>query len=106
MSTAPEITPVNPVFTPEKKEHRRIIICCDGTWNDRETRDPFTNVSKIINCIATMGQEDGKVYHQIPIYLDGIGTGTTWFGKRLDGATGASMDSSLFCSLSEMITSY
>jgi uncharacterized protein (DUF2235 family) len=73
-----------------KTNHRRIIICCDGTWNDRETRDPVTNVSRIISCLEPIDDRDKtRRYHQLPIYLDGIGTGTTWFGRRYAGATGA-----------------
>jgi hypothetical protein len=76
-----------------KTNHRRIIICCDGTFNDRETQDPFTNVSKIVGCIGPIDdRNDQRRYHQLPIYLDGIGTGTTKWGGRWDGATGASMD--------------
>ncbi|KAF2804344.1 uncharacterized protein BDZ99DRAFT_502736 [Mytilinidion resinicola] len=76
--------------------HRRIILCCDGTWNDRETNDPFTNVTKFISCLDSVddrGKE--RQYEQIPIYLDGIGTGTTLSGSLYEGATGKSISRKL-----------
>ncbi|KAH0565546.1 hypothetical protein GP486_001059 [Trichoglossum hirsutum] len=72
--------------------HRRIIVCCDGTWNDRETQDPFTNVSTFVGCLAHIDNRFGKLYHQIPVYLDGIGTGNTAVGKRYYGATGIGIE--------------
>ncbi|KAK8108169.1 uncharacterized protein PG998_010182 [Apiospora kogelbergensis] len=80
---------------------KRIIICCDGTWNDRETEQPFTNVTKILSCIRSAGymyyyRETKSTVHmryqQSVHYIDGIGTGTTWFGQRMDGAKGTSIN--------------
>lgn len=70
--------------------HRRIIICCDGTWNDREENQPFTNVTRIQSCFEPRDYRSKKRYEQLSYYLDGIGTGTTWFGSRHDGLTGKS----------------
>lgn len=61
--------------------YRRAIVCCDGTWNDRETEQPFTNVTKLISCIASEATCREARYEQIPYYIDGIGTGTTWLGS-------------------------
>jgi uncharacterized protein (DUF2235 family) len=71
--------------------HRRIILCSDGAWNDRETDDPPTNVTKLISCLDSVDKRD-KIHHyeQLPIYLDGIGTGTTYVGSFYEGATGKS----------------
>lgn len=77
----------------ESFDHRRrIIICCDGTWNDRETEQPFTNVTKILDCIDTAGFGDHpkQRFQQLVYYMDGIGTGTTWVGARVDGVFGTS----------------
>ncbi|CAI4218421.1 unnamed protein product [Parascedosporium putredinis] len=72
---------------------RRIIICCDGTWNDREAEQPFTNVTRILDCIDTAGFGDHPMqrFEQLVYYMDGIGTGTTWVGARVDGAFGTSI---------------
>ncbi|XP_014550038.1 hypothetical protein COCVIDRAFT_32114 [Bipolaris victoriae FI3] len=68
---------------------RRIIICCDGTWNDRETKQPFTNVTRILSCIEPQDDTNNNRYDQLPYYIDGIGTGTTWLGRGKSGATGS-----------------
>jgi hypothetical protein len=82
---------------------RRIIICCDGTWNDRETNDPFTNVSKLISCLASVDvRDEERQYEQLPIYLDGIGTGTTFWGSLYEGATGKSRNRPPLSFLSEV----
>ena len=69
--------------------HRRIIICCDGTWNDRETKKPFTNVARIMSCIESRDDRDDCRYEQLPHYVPGIGTGRLWLGKYISGATGS-----------------
>ncbi|KAL2673723.1 hypothetical protein Neosp_012166 [[Neocosmospora] mangrovei] len=68
--------------------YRRAIVCCDGTWNDRETEQPFTNVTKLISCIASEANSRDARYEQIPYYIDGIGTGTTWMGSRTAAVSG------------------
>lgn len=68
--------------------HRRLIVCCDGTWNDRETKQPFTNVTRIQSCLEATDDRDQQHYEQISFYIDGIGTDTTLWGKYWTGATG------------------
>jgi hypothetical protein len=71
---------------------KRIIICCDGTKNDRETEQPLTNVTRILSCIDTAGSDvhNETRFDQITHYIDGIGTGTTPLGSAYDSAFGAS----------------
>ncbi|KAM6513247.1 hypothetical protein FALCPG4_015697 [Fusarium falciforme] len=71
-----------------KRIHRRIIICCDGTWNDRETKQPLTNVTRVQSCFEARDDCHGHRYDQISYYIDGIGTGTTVLGSIKDGSTG------------------
>jgi hypothetical protein len=68
--------------------HRRIIVCCDGTWNDRQTSQEVTNETRILNCIASAHNVGHRRYEQLPYYIDGIGTGTKLLGSWWDGATG------------------
>lgn len=57
---------------------KRIVICADGTWNERDQMDQEsrkrrpTNVTKVARTILTTSS-DGTP--QIVCYLDGVGTG-------------------------------
>jgi uncharacterized protein (DUF2235 family) len=78
--------------------HKRIIVCCDGTWNNADgTGQVPTNVAKLARCIdneAEVLHEDGKrvLIKQIVYYQRGIGSVGGWlFGKfenAIEGATG------------------
>ncbi len=65
---------------------KRIIICCDGTWNEPDT-DP-TNVTKLVRSIKPQAA-DGK--HQVVFYDQGIGTGDA-MDKFFGGAFGYGME--------------
>lgn len=68
---------------------RKIIACCDGTWNSEKFATPLTNVSRISRCILPYDQ-DGVP--QIVYYQDGVGTGTSKASKPanvFEGMTGA-----------------
>ena len=49
-------------------QNKRIVICCDGTWN---TPEQPTNVVKLLRSIRPYS-EDGK--HQVVCYDQGVGT--------------------------------
>jgi uncharacterized protein (DUF2235 family) len=53
---------------------KRIIVCCDGTWQTLETPYP-TNVVKIAQSIQTMATNSNESIYQILFYDEGIGTG-------------------------------
>lgn len=58
---------------------KRIVICCDGTWNKRDGDKP-TNVSKLAQAVPPVG-EDG--IPQVVFYDQGVGTGAgadRWLG--------------------------
>lgn len=61
---------------------RRLIFCCDGTWNHVESAYP-TNVQKLARAIPGLG-DDGV--SQVVFYLEGVGTGrgTGTFAKKID----------------------
>jgi uncharacterized protein (DUF2235 family) len=77
---------------------KRIVICCDGTWNERTTPRsarsraaglPWsagdTNVAKIH---AAIRQADPGELFQQSHYLEGIGTGSTTWARLAGGAFG------------------
>jgi uncharacterized protein (DUF2235 family) len=67
---------------------KRLIICCDGTWNDSiNTDNPMTNVARISRSIRGVAV-DGVL--QIVYYATGIGARKSTLGldSMVDGATG------------------
>ena len=65
---------------------KRIIICCDGTWNAPDENP--TNVTKLVRSIKPQAL-DGM--HQVVFYDQGIGTGDA-IDKYLGGAFGYGME--------------
>ncbi|MBZ9613212.1 phospholipase effector Tle1 domain-containing protein [Rheinheimera maricola] len=65
---------------------KRIIICCDGTWNAPD--DDPTNVTKLVRSIKPQAA-DGM--HQVVFYDNGIGTGDA-VDKYIGGAFGYGME--------------
>jgi uncharacterized protein (DUF2235 family) len=72
---------------------KRIIICCDGTWNKPGSMDlgklVKTNVQKIYEATANKGT-DG--IQQVKYYGQGVGTGYSILDKFFGGATGKGID--------------
>lgn len=78
----------------EKPWHRRIIICCDGTWQSSVslTENVPSNVTKLCRHIARIGEKDGQKFHQIVYYDSGIGTGNLSSTERKrQGGLGAGL---------------
>ncbi|KAE8440705.1 hypothetical protein EG329_006791 [Mollisiaceae sp. DMI_Dod_QoI] len=72
---------------------KRIIVCCDGTWNDSISTDsPLTNVARISRCIPGISAS-GIV--QIVSYYCGIGSGTSKPGNFVDGLTGRGVSANI-----------
>jgi uncharacterized protein (DUF2235 family) len=64
---------------------KRIVVCCDGTWND-PSKPKQTNVSKLKDAVIPRDPEDGGGLEQRVHYVDGVGTsGSFW--ERLKGGT-------------------
>ncbi|EUC36012.1 hypothetical protein COCCADRAFT_2893 [Bipolaris zeicola 26-R-13] len=76
---------------------RRLVICCDGTWQSSvtiETNVP-SNVTKLCRLIARVGSDQhdpSKKFHQIVYYDSGVGTGNLSSSERnRQGGTGAGL---------------
>lgn len=77
----PEISGVGSTAT-----KKRLIVCCDGTWNDSISGDsPLTNVSRISRLIQ---DTDNDGVPQIVYYHTGVGSGTSPLGNVVDGMSG------------------
>ncbi|MBD2072571.1 DUF2235 domain-containing protein [Phormidium sp. FACHB-592] len=70
------------------KPNKRLVVCCDGTWQDLDCKYP-TNVVKIAQAVKAVAS-DGVP--QIVHYSEGIGTGPEKFDRWLGGAFGWGID--------------
>ncbi len=68
------------------KTKKRIVICCDGTWNEPD-QNP-TNVIKIAHHLAPV---DKNGIQQVVFYDQGVGTGGA-VDKFIGGATGKGIE--------------
>jgi len=55
-------------------EMKRLVVCCDGTWNDSDNGTGYTNVSRLAWAIQPIDTRDGKDIPQIVFYQSGVGT--------------------------------
>lgn len=63
---------------------KRLVVCCDGTWNSRSQRAP-TNVVKVKDAVAA---EDAAGVVQLAHYHEGVGAGVGPIGRIAGGAFG------------------
>jgi uncharacterized protein (DUF2235 family) len=76
---------------------KRIVICTDGTWNDREQLDKTTgkrrptNVTKVARAVLP---RDSEGIDQVVCYHDGIGTGGL-VDRLSGGAFGRGMEENI-----------
>ncbi len=69
---------------------KRLIVCCDGTWQDLETRHP-TNIVKLLQAILPEGVISGEPAPQIAYYDSGVGT-RDLANRLAGGAFGLGLD--------------
>jgi uncharacterized protein (DUF2235 family) len=86
---------------------KRIIICCDGTWNtpDKSTSGiPLhTNLVKIAQAIKPVSDFGVR---QLTYYNVGIGTSGTFLKKWYDGATGSGISKNIIEAYNYLILNY
>ncbi|KAF2729130.1 hypothetical protein EJ04DRAFT_78019 [Polyplosphaeria fusca] len=76
---------------------RRIVICCDGTWQSSVSGadNVPSNVTKLCRHIARIGTDrnnPNKKFHQLVYYDSGVGTGNlSKREQRRQGGTGAGL---------------
>ncbi|KAK6810402.1 hypothetical protein RU639_013828 [Aspergillus parasiticus] len=82
-------------------ERKRLIVCCDGTWQD-STGDSFkppTNVTRISRAISrdavTIENDVKKRISQIVYYQKGVGTGNLLGDKLGGGALGLGLSANV-----------
>lgn len=74
---------------------KKIIVCCDGTWNKPGSKDlgkiVKTNVQKIYEAIS----QRNDAMAQVKYYGEGVGTGFSLRDHFLGGSTGLGMDDNI-----------
>ncbi len=86
---------------------KRIIICCDGTWNTPDKNKdgvPLkTNVVKVAEAIKPVSEFGVQ---QLTYYNSGIGTTGTIFRKWFDGATGSGISDNILDAYKYLILNF
>lgn len=67
----------------QKPQPRKLIVCCDGTWNRRDAPGSATNVAKMARALRP---SDGSGVSQLIYYHPGVGT-----GNRVDHFLGGAL---------------
>ncbi|KAH7096030.1 hypothetical protein FB567DRAFT_624205 [Paraphoma chrysanthemicola] len=96
-----------PATGQEPHPHKRIIVCCDGTWNTGDLEGKaLTNVAKIARCISDKDnwkpksqdgttRESRRAYIQIVHYQPGVGMGTGKVSNTWDAMTGRGLSKAI-----------
>ena len=72
---------------------KRIIVCCDGTWDADDTQTNDTNVALLARSVHGAQQTGGIL--QIVLYLRGVGTTGLKLETFIEGATGIGVDDNI-----------
>jgi hypothetical protein len=72
---------------------KRIVVCCDGTWNADDSQTNDTNVAILARAIHGSQQTGGIL--QIVLYLRGVGTTGLKLETWIEGATGIGVDDNI-----------
>ena len=68
---------------------KRLVVCCDGTWNNADAGGSYTNVVRIARAIKAVDTgAAGGVTHQIVYYHSGVGSGGDVIDHLVGGGTG------------------
>jgi len=72
---------------------KRLIVCCDGTWQDGLTKDrlAYTNILRIARTINHEDQRFQPAIPQIVFYQSGIGSENNLYAEYIEGTTGGSL---------------
>jgi hypothetical protein len=75
-----------------KPAPKRIIICCDGTWQSSvsNTTNVPSNITRLARYLTRTGKDkDGQQWEQLVYYDAGIGTGVSDLEAKRQGGTGS-----------------
>lgn len=72
---------------------KRLIVCCDGTWNNADFQTNDTNVARLARAIH--GSQDTGGTIQVVLYLRGVGTAGLKIETWVEGAIGLGIDDNI-----------
>ncbi|KAJ6575071.1 hypothetical protein B0H19DRAFT_1127016 [Mycena capillaripes] len=73
---------------------KRIIVCCDGTWQDgvsTENRQSYTNILRLARTINHEDNRSQPAIPQIVFYQSGIGSEKNFYSEYIVGTTGGTL---------------
>ena len=53
---------------------KRLVVCCDGTWNDADSTEDFTNVARMGRAVQPVDGRQAASVSQIVYYQSGVGS--------------------------------
>ncbi len=83
---------------------KRIVVCCDGTWND-PSKPKQTNVSKLTNAVIQRYPTDA-VIGQLVRYVSGVGSSGSLWDRLRGGAIGYGLDSNVQAAYQHIARNY
>lgn len=92
-----------------KPAPKRIIICCDGTWQSAVSGEKNipSNVTRIArNIKKTDVDQDGKEWQQIVWYDSGVGTTSGALGQIREGAFGIGLEGNVIEAYNFVVLNY
>ncbi len=92
------------VPAPLAPDRRRLIVCCDGTWNSPMEKQE-TNVVHLLRSIQPDTQVGGVSIPQISYYHLGVGTGN-FLDRFLGGGAGIGLSSSVKACYAFLVDNY
>src|SRR4051812_49891128 len=67
---------------------KRLVVCCDGTWNTADSGTGYTNVSRLAWAIAPTDTRNDESTTQIVFYQSGVGSEGDLVSKVTGGGLG------------------
>lgn len=86
--------PDNPPVAPNGRIRKRVIVCCDGTWQDGivvDARWKYTNILRLSRALNHEDTRTNPATPQVVFYQTGIGSEHNFYSEYIQGATGASL---------------
>uniref|UniRef100_A0A0W0F5N8 T6SS Phospholipase effector Tle1-like catalytic domain-containing protein n=1 Tax=Moniliophthora roreri TaxID=221103 RepID=A0A0W0F5N8_MONRR len=90
---SPARLPTDPTGAIQDRVKKRIIVCCDGTWQDgiSESRRDYTNVLRLARTINHEDVRTKPPTPQIVFYQSGIGSEKNFYAEYIEGTTGGGL---------------
>lgn len=86
---------------------KRIIICCDGTWNTPDKQESGIPIdTNVVKAAQAVREKDAKGVRQLMYYDPGVGTSGSWFKRVYDGATGGGLSRNILEAYRYLIFNY